>query len=196
MIRSPVALVVPCVVFAFLAGTALAGRPYEFGVKAGLSFASVSGEGSEDRSGRTGVTFGMTASVKPFNGLRIQAELLFSMRGTKEKLWFIYGGRLYYIPVTDKMNYFELPVLVRWSMPDTGPVKPILFVGPSFAYKVLSKSELDPEGIARVFQIDNVKSTDVGLVVGGGVDFIKSKGRITLDIRYTFGLSGFLFCFK
>lgn len=44
-------------------------------------------------------------------------------------------------------------------------------------------------GMSEVEDIkDELTSTDVGFTVGGGADFIKERGVVTVDARYTFGL--------
>lgn len=76
------------------------------------------------------------------------------------------------------MDYLEIPVLLKFNLAPDAKVHPNLFVGP--ALSVLLNSEVS--FINESFDVkDGMKSTDISIVFGGGVDVKK----ITFDIRYT-----------
>jgi hypothetical protein len=91
-----------------------------------------------------------------------------------------------------KLDYLEIPLLVK-IMPGTkGSVKPYLFAGPAVAIKVSGKVKAEFEGESDEEDLEDVKGTDFGLVVGAGVDFgfgASGKGNLSVDIRYNLGLS-------
>jgi len=93
------------------------------------------------------------------------------------------------LKLTTKVNYLEIPVLAKLSIPTKGTVKPSLFVGPSLAIKLSSKAKWEYAGESEEEDIEELKSTDFGLVFGGGVDFALGQGKLTIDARYTLGLT-------
>ena len=103
----------------------------------------------------------------------IQPEILFVTKGAEKDLLFVSAEWA--------IDYLEIPVLLKFDFVPDGPVHPNLYVGP--ALDILLSSEF------RVIDLsydvtDAMKSTDVGLVIGGGLDY----RRVTFDLRYTIGL--------
>lgn len=116
----------------------------------------------------------------------IQPELLFTMKGAKAEKEIL-GETM---KVTMKANYLEIPVLAKLSIPTLGTVKPSLFVGPSLGIKLSGKLKTEIAGISAEEDIsEDLKSTDFGLVFGGGIDFGLGRGKLTVDARYTLGLT-------
>ncbi len=115
----------------------------------------------------------------------IQPELLFTMKGVKAEEEVL--GET--VKVTMKVNYLEIPVLAKLSIPTPGNVRPSLFVGPSLAIKLSSKLKIEYAGESEEEDIEELKSTDFGLVFGGGIDFGLGRGKLTVDARYTLGLT-------
>jgi len=67
-----------------------------------------------------------------------------------------------------------------------GPVTPCLFAGPYLAFNLSAESYIDDQE----FDIkDQVKSTDYGLVIGGGLDYNLLVGQLIFDARYVLGLT-------
>jgi hypothetical protein len=91
-----------------------------------------------------------------------------------------------------KLDYLEIPVLVKIIFPSPGGVNPYLFAGPAVAIKVSGKVKAEFAGESDEEDIEDMKSTDFGLVIGAGVDFgfgALGKGTLSVDIRYSLGLS-------
>jgi len=148
-----------------------------FGLKGGLNIAKMSGDDVPDEAtwlygGAGGVYFGYA-----FNDMfAIQPEVLFMMKGMN-------------IDVLDesfkvKLNYIDVPVLLKVSIPTEGSFKPSIFAGPYFGF--LMSAKIDDEDIK-----DQVKSMDYGLVFGAGMNYMlaEDKGFISLDARYGMGLT-------
>ena len=69
---------------------------------------------------------------------------------------------------------------------------PNLFIGPYVAMKLSSKAEIESGGVSVDLDWgDDIKTTDFGVVVGGGVDFALGSRPVTVDARYTLGLTSF-----
>jgi hypothetical protein len=81
-----------------------------------------------------------------------------------------------------KLNYFEIPILLRADFTTGGNVRPFVVIGPSLAFKLSAKVEEDGEE----FDIDDdVEGFDFGLAIGAGLQF----GRGSIEGRYTHGIS-------
>lgn len=163
---------------AMLHGPAYAVGP-KFGIKAGVNLAdqSVSAEGlSVDLSSKTGIIGGAFVAFSAGPRLSIQPELLFSQKGSKLSL---FGSE-----AKTKMDYLEIPVLLKLKLGlPTAPTAPFLFAGPSFG--ILASAKQEALGMEEEDVKDAFKSTDVGLAFGAGLD----AGKITLDARYTLGVT-------
>ncbi len=177
-------LLLAVVLFGFflLAGQISAQPDIDLGIKAGLNLANFSGDDAQGLDVKTGIAVGAFMGVNFPGGLTIQPEALYSMKGSKDEGMGI--------ELKFEFDYLEIPVLLKYSIPTPGMVKPALFFGP--AVGILLKGDItlsigDQSGTLDAK--DYLKSTDFGLVFGGGVDFSVGKGKIITDIRYTLGLS-------
>ncbi len=146
------------------------------GVKAGVNLASISGfnNAGDSTSERTGLVVGgfLTAGLAPM--IAIQPEVLFSMQGSK----LHFGASGVSTDTTSKLDYVQVPVLLRFgnSGKDTASVYGL--VGPTFG--LLMRANQDGEDIK-----DQLKNTDMGVAVGVGV----SLSRLLAEGRYTYGLT-------
>jgi len=156
------------------------------GLKAGMNIANIHGDNVEDVwDSKIGICAGGFITCSLSDLFAIQPELLFTMKGSKAE------GEVEGEPakLTMKLNYLEIPVLAKLLIPTPGTVRPSLFVGPSLAIKLTGKGKVEYAGESEEADIEDVKSTDFGLVFGGGVDFALGQGKLTVDARYTLGLT-------
>lgn len=182
-------LVVLLVLMMFSAAAGAATLPLKFGVKAGVAMANVSGDAVEDLLGespdmRMGLAAGMFVGI-PLGGITLQPELLYVQKGaTMEESALGYTAK-----GTMAVDYIEIPVLLKAGF-GTGPAKPCIFVGPvlSILMSAKAKAEFSGPGLSESEEEDikdYVKSTDIGLAFGAGVDI----GKLTIDARYVLGLA-------
>ena len=111
----------------------------------------------------------------------IQPEVLYTMKGAKFEET-IDGETMKF---EMNLSYLEVPVLLKLMIPTSGGVKPSLFAGPTLAIKLSSKTKLKYAGQTEEEDIEDMKDTDFGLIIGAGVDF----GTLTFDLRYNLGLT-------
>ena len=142
----------------------------------------------EDFKSRLGFSAGAFITLNIVEMFAIQPEVLYTMKGlTYEeeimgetlKLWM-------------KLDYLEIPVLVKVMMGSQGSIKPCIFAGPAVAIKISGKVKATYAGDSAEEDIEDLKSTDFGLVVGAGIDFgIGAPGTssFSIDFRYSMGLS-------
>jgi hypothetical protein len=161
-------------------------QPFDFGIKAGLNVASIGGEDAGDFDSRTGIAIGGFLAYPLSNMFYIQPELLYTMKGATQTQTF--GGVEY--TGTLKLNYLEIPVLGKLIIPMKNPtMKPMVYVGPSLAFKISSKLHLKGGDLDDQDDYEGIKSTDLGFVVGGGVGFPVGSNTLGVEIRYDFGLT-------
>ncbi|MEO5800977.1 MAG: porin family protein [Gemmatimonadales bacterium] len=141
-----------------------------FGIKGGLSFATLSNK-HPDWDNRTGFAAGVALDMRA-GPIGIQPEVLYVQKGVKSD-----GS-----PDSDapKLDYIEVPILLKVTIPIPA-IQPFVYAGPSIGFRLTCKvGEIDCDS-------DAVKSTDFGAALGGGIRLGGNKG-ITLEGRYMWGL--------
>ncbi len=187
MKRLVVTMFAVVLMFTLCSSSVFAGGLTGKGLKAGLNFANFHGDDTEGMTfnSKMGLCAGGFITYSINDVFAIQPEVLYTMKGTK---WDTgYGATITY-----SVNYLEIPVLVRLSIASQGSVVPSLFVGPYVAIKLSSKAKIEPEGGGGSVELDwgeDIKTTDFGVVVGAGVDFSLFSMPVTVDARYTLGLT-------
>ena len=163
-----------------------------YGMKFGMNMANFGGkdakaEEGEDKKMKMGFAAGGFVTYSITEMFAVQPEVLYTMKGAKYE-WE--GGS-----ATAKVDYLEIPVLAKVTIPTEGNIGPHLFIGPSLGILLSAKEKVeidgeDPEGLAGEEDAkDWTKSTDFGLVFGAGVDIGMPHSAITIDGRFELGLS-------
>lgn len=173
----------------------------KFGIKGGVTMASMSGDGWDDIEEMDSVTIekkflmGMAGGLfvefpLGASGLSLQPEFLYVTKGAKAEATA--NGETY----TMKLNndYIEVPVLVKYTFTSGRSASPFVFAGPVVAVNIASNVQYqDPPPDAEELgdkDVDNAKSLDFGLTIGGGLGLsVGPKGKLTFDVRYTLGLA-------
>ena len=161
------------------------------GFKVGLNLANIAGSDVDVFKDAISDFTGLSASNKQLMGFAFGGFLTYNFSPTvalqPEFLYTMKGFTLSVegLDVDFKMDYFEIPVLVKFMF-GTGSAKPCLFAGPAMG--ILVSAKMEAIGLS-VDAKELWKSTDLGLVFGGGVDFPVGKGTMTVDGRYTMGMS-------
>lgn len=152
------------------------------GIKGGVNFANLSGTDAPPNSKTLmGFAAGGYLEISLPLLFTIQPEILYSQKGTTFDQGF-FGVN---IKTTEKLNYLEIPVLVKYSFP-VPVLKPSLYAGPAMGILLSAKTKTETVGLSREEDIKSqTTSTDFGLVVGASAHV----AIITLDVRYTSGLT-------
>jgi len=156
-----------------------------FGVKAGLSYANIHGHDVYEQRSRMGFGAGAFLTFGLGSSFAVQPEVLFVMKGSK----YSNGSGADAYRETLGLDYIEVPVLIEYSLPLAGSFRFHLFAGPSLAFKLRARVKATFGGETEVESLDNVKSQDLGLVAGAGLEHPLGRGRLGLDIRYTAEMS-------
>lgn len=182
-----------------VAGAAVAAAPggaaaqSAMGLRAGvrhaqLDAASPSADGAIDAF-LVGGYFGFGLSDR----LGLQLEVVYGGRGSEAMTFGTEVADGTAVTAGLDMSYLDVPVLLRAGFPGRR-VLPSVFVGPYFGFML--SCELTPEG-GETRDCDGEesltarftpRSTDIGLVVGGAVDFLLGESSVFIDARYTTGL--------
>ena len=156
----------------------------QLGPRAGLNIANVVGDDAEIfMDSRTGFTGGIFF-IHQFSDLfAIQPEVYYTMKGATLNRTSV--------DVTLSVDYMEVPVLLKLIIPVEGSnFRPSIFAGPSLGFNTTAKLKVEADGESEEEDIkENVKSTDFGLVFGGGIGIMIGKNELGFDIRYILGLS-------
>ena len=182
-----VPLVVLALAVALSAAPAHAGLA--FGVKGGVSISQVRAD-LFDTDNRTGFVGGVYGALDLTPVIGIQPELLFVRKGAKlfSTDVSIGGIPLGEIGTSLDVDYLEVPVLLRATLPVAEAVGVRLLAGPVVSLKLDEK--LSVSGLAGYsLDSDQVKTADVGLAAGAAVAFRSGALALVGEGRYTFGLT-------
>jgi len=174
--RLPLAILTLFAACAFLAPASLA--QVDFGVRAGLNVSTFTGD-AEDSEAKLGFIGGGYLNYAFSPTLSIQPEVLFSQKGaefTEDNL-----------TVTYRLDYIDVPVLLKYTLPTGTNLLPSLYAGPQVSFKV--SESVRAEGIS--VDTEFIKSTDFGLTFGADVG-ARLAGRTQqfgVGLRYFLGLA-------
>ena len=168
-------------VLVLLCASQALGQEVSWGVKGGVNLATLSSDqdpGPEFKY-RIGVIAGGFFTLPIGARLDVQPEVLFSQQGAT----FDEPG---FESIAIKLDSLVAPILVRYKLSSSGRGL-VLFGGPSLGFKLSANSTAKSGGQTTTEDIgDVIESFDYGVVFGAGWE----AGRLILDGRYTWGLSG------
>ena len=162
------------------------------GVMAGVNLAKLSGEDITSADNRTGFLGGIFVTFHVTNSFAIQPEVIYSQKGFADNSDPDFDA-------TFKLDYIDVPVLLRFGIPVVGPIRPFFVAGPSFGLQVKCGVGASGEGVSASIDCDELgdqiglefqkKSFDMSGVVGAGVDFRLGGQTLMLGARYQHGFS-------
>ena len=150
-----------------------------FGVKAGASLTSVTGEGTSYTKNLLGFHGGLVANFAVNDAFSIQPEVLYSMKGTKSEGAF----PDYSVKLTSRLHYIDVPVLARVN---AGGL--FFELGPQIGFLVAAKQKREVSGVGAGTYEDELKSrvrtVDFGYAAGLGYQLSNGPG---IGLRYNGG---------
>ena len=199
-----------------IGGPAAAGSMAGYGFRTGVAASSLLGD-FDDTVGsdaRTGFSAAMFCRFPLTHVLSIQPELGWTSKGDQGELDFTYvppSGPP--TPVTignsfeHRIDYLEIPVLLRIGAPNGSAFEPYLLVGPGVAFRTGSDMEVEiattgaGAANARIraanifenvgtFDSPHYRDVDWSAIAGGGLAWGRASFRVVLDTRYALGLAG------
>lgn len=174
----------------WVAVPAVAAAQSAVGVRAGMRWSEL--DTSQDAGSIGSLVVGGYFGFGVSHRLAIQIEAVYGTRGAESLR--VADGVL--SPTAEpsrlEMSYIEVPVLLRAGFPGER-LLPSFFLGPYVGF--LLDCEIRPTGqdgrscdSAGAPERFAPRSTDFGLVVGGGLDVAVGESTVFVDARYTVGL--------
>jgi hypothetical protein len=144
------------------------------GVKLGYSSSKFVGTDIPGKgiSSQSGLTLGGYVTYELNHTFSLQQEVLFTLKGSKVNT----VGDVW---LSNIFLYFEMPLLAKATFLADDWLRPNVYAGPAVAVLIGAFNSLG--------FLENVRTMDFGLVIGGGVEIWK----LSLDVRLTKGLLNF-----
>lgn len=159
-------------------------------VLAGLNLAKIAGDDDDGIDNRTAFVAGVGLGLPISPDWSFAPELTYSQKGAK-----VSEGNA---SATVRLNYIEIPALLRFDVPTSSEVRPFLLAGPALAFKTACSLEVKEDGVASSVSCEELvnaaggessfKSFDVGAMFGGGLAFNVSGRTMRVGVRYNIGL--------
>ena len=172
---------------------ALPARAQQFtgAIKIGGAVTSLSGESraETDFDLRAGLTGGVALGYDFGNGLLIQPEILYVVKGAYADTELVLDGEPRDIRARFDLTYLDVPVLLVYRFERRG-IQPKLFAGPSVAYKLDARVRFrvrGSDGPTQSEEDESIEPIDYGAVVGAGAEFFISGQRVSFDVRALLG---------
>jgi hypothetical protein len=97
----------------------------------------------------------------------------------------------------DNLRYIEVPVLLKYTVPLSGDIKPIILVGGYTAFRISEKipdydmlyENKDWWDFYNTPLVREYPNMDAGLVLGIGIEHGSKKTRLSFDVRFNIGLT-------
>jgi hypothetical protein len=164
-----------------------------FGVKAGVINANMLTTDTDvEWTSKWGITGGAFVCFALSDMFAVQTEILYSPKGAQYTL----SDGTTTLNATVTAPYIDIPLLFKVYLP-TGSsegVRPTAFAGPYIGFKAgAGKFTTDVvysgQHDTSEETLTNLKSTDFGFVLGGGVEFPLETMKIMIDVRWGTSLS-------
>jgi Outer membrane protein beta-barrel domain len=141
----------------------------------------------------TNISFAIPLEIIFTNNFSIQPELIYLQKGLKFSANVLGVAN---IEATQKVNYFEVPILIKLNLLQDAPLGISIGVGPSFGYAISGTDFSSVSGTGIPSQTQTVDTDfktynrfELGAHASVGLGFKVGSGRILLDGRYLFGIS-------
>ncbi len=150
----------------------------------GVSMSTIAGDSFQGSSNHTGLMAGGMLQHNSPSGMFFRIGAKYSQRGAEASA----AGATAKI----KLAYLEVPAVVGYELGAPGRMRPYLYGGGQVALRMSCDVEASFGGISASATCDSAqmkaKSTDFGLLVGGGLSIPSGRGSILLDVRYLLGM--------
>ena len=185
-------------------GVSLARGRTEWGLKFGLDFDN-NAPSSQDPFGvtsvndRLGVAFGLFITSYVNERIAFQPEIYYAIRGYTYRHSLESTNYSSNIERKVRTDYLEVPLLIKF-IAIIGKIQPNFLIGPALGVPVRSRSDyqLDEYSNGEYHSYSSRSHAgynnwgEVGLVIGGGLDFVVGRGKVLVDARYNLQFMQFI----
>jgi hypothetical protein len=154
-----------------------------YGIEAGLNFATIKGNYPQKLSSTTGILIGINGGYSLFDFLEIGTGLFLSQKGVTRILFTDVQG-------IETYNYLEIPLNLKFNLPIPEAGKTFILAG-VYGSRLLSASvNPDNQGQSSAVNLGEIlPSADYGLNFGIGQSFSVSSGMLNIKVNYSYGLT-------
>ncbi len=154
----------------------------KFGAKAGVNFASISGDETDGFNSRTSLNVGAVVEISISEKFSFQPELLYTGKGASLKDSFDEIS----IESTIKLDYLSLPLMAKYYVTEGLSLE----AGPEVGFLLSAKAKAEGGGESGEIDIkDTFKGIDFGLNFGLGY---KLDSGLNFGARYNLGLANII----
>jgi hypothetical protein len=204
VLAAPVALITLA-----LASEPAHAQSLEIGGRLGPAITTLAGDSSADS--KLGLSIGGFAGYRLGEWVRIYGELSLVRKGYSSEELSVREAGSGAIEETTRdwathLDYLELQVPLALVLPTEGWLMPRLYAGPSLALKLSCRWRLTETRVTYLgqvfrgvvdresagdcaFQGIEIKTADIGILLGGGLDIRFVNSALTADVRYNLGLT-------
>ena len=174
----------------YLASSTLQAQNIQLGAKAGMAITNFVGDRDTEFDAKMNFVGGFPLSYPINRNLLLTPEILYAAKGA-DALATVDGVPL---ELSFSVIYLEFPLLAKYVLSPRKRVSPILTAGPVVSWNIDARVRFNAVGSDVEFneRDDSIKTLDYGVAVGGGVDFSWDLRRITVEVRYTRGVSNLI----
>lgn len=159
------------------------------GVKAGVAYSQVNlANYTYGRSEwHAGVAAGPFVTIAFYRGFSIQPNLIYVKRGGAyhDRVEHPDGSQATVSEATFRLDYLELPLLLRYTLMPDRRLSPVVFIGPTWGWALAS--EYVQDGISNP---DMLGEADTALTIGVGAVTTAGNSAFSLEVLYRRAHSG------
>ena len=166
--------------------TSATAQSSQFGLAAGASMATFTGDLADDAKNYTSFLFGAFAQLN-MGGVTIEPGAYYTGKGAKFEDQDLSG--------TFKLSYLQVPVLLKAGFPMGSTSRFYLGAGPAIGFKIGCKIKAEAGGVSATTDCEDLeddegngvkaKSTEFSGIAVAGIEF----GKFALGLRGDFGLT-------
>lgn len=173
-----------------LASSTLHAQKIQVGAKAGLAIANFVGDRDTDFESKPTFVGGFPLSYPINRNLLLTPEIVYAAKGAKTT------ATIDNLPLELNFSviYLEFPLLAKYILSPRKKLSPIVTAGPVVSWNIDSRVRFRVVGSDNEFNEpdDSIKTMDYGVAIGAGVDFSWDLRRISVELRYTRGVSNLI----
>jgi len=164
------------------------GQTTQIGIRAGANIATISGTGDiyDNSNLKAGSSVSAMVNYKINNTWSFFGELGFEQKGFRN----LKSANSIETKLIRRFDYLNIPVAIRGSFPVNEKISLYAQLGPYNSFLINSKYDETRNGetVHAVKTDPNIKNSDFGWWLGGGVEFPILGRKFNADLRYSRGI--------
>lgn len=169
---------------------------WRYSIQVGPAVTTLQGDGAGDARSLVGFSLNGTVGLRLFGPLYAQTGLRFVRKGFAYDNEDLAPGVIFGDDDPEdataelRTGFVQIPLLLRAYLPDVGPVRPSLFVGPAFGLSSTDRLSREEGEVTVTSDVDVFEGTEVSGLAGIGVSFVVPYvERIIIEGQFERGLT-------